>query len=188
MVRFAIFETAAGPCGIVAREDRLVASYLPGLGRRLPRKLGTDWPDAAEAPGLFAKLQTAIRAYFLGRRVSFNVKLDLCDYMPFQEAVLRACHRIPYGKTASYVDLARAAGRVNAARGVGSTMARNPMPLIIPCHRVIRADGSIGGFSSPSGVKEKLRMLTLEGVTFDETGRVSHDASARRERRATVAV
>jgi methylated-DNA-[protein]-cysteine S-methyltransferase len=188
MVCFAFFETAAGPCGIVAREDRLVASYLPGLGRRLARKLRTDWPDATEAPGLFAKLQAAIRAYFAGRQVSFNVKLDLSDYTPFQEAVLRACHRIPYGKTASYIDLARAAGRGNAARSVGSTMARNPMPLIIPCHRVIRADGSIGGFSSPSGVKEKLRMLALEGVTLDETGRFSLGTHAQSERRATVAV
>jgi alkylated DNA nucleotide flippase Atl1 len=67
-------------------------------------------------------------------------------------------------------------------------MARNPMPLIIPCHRVIRADGSIGGFSSPSGVKEKLRMLALEGVTLDETGRFSLGTHAQSERRATVAV
>jgi methylated-DNA-[protein]-cysteine S-methyltransferase len=188
MIRFAIFDTAAGPCGIVARKDRLVASYLPGLGRRLARKLRTDWPHAIEAPDLFAKLQAAIRAYFMGRRASFNVELDLSDYTTFQEAVLRACHRIPYGKTASYVDLARAAGRVNAARGVGSTMARNPMPLIIPCHRVIRADGSIGGFSSPEGVEEKLRMLALEGVTLDKKGRISRDARARRERRARMAV
>ena len=102
--------------------------------------------------------------YFAGKPTKFAVDIDFTDHPPFREAVLRACRRIPYGKTASYADLARAVGKPRAARAVGTAMAHNPVPLVIPCHRVVRSDGSLGGFSTPRGVKEKKRLLLLEGA------------------------
>jgi len=110
-------------------------------------------------PSLIARLQD----YARGRRVSFaNVALDLDYLAPFQRRVMEACRAIPYGQTRSYGDLAAACGSPRAARAVGSTMAANRFPLIIPCHRVINSDGSIGNYSGWDGVRTKKRLLQLE--------------------------
>ena len=104
--------------------------------------------------------------YFGGQSVTFDVTLDLTGVTEFRQSVLEACHRIPYGQMASYSDLAREVGQPLASRAVGSAMANNPLPLIVPCHRVVRRDGSLGGFSSPDGVSMKLRLLRLEGASI----------------------
>jgi methylated-DNA-[protein]-cysteine S-methyltransferase len=164
MLRYVIIDTGWGPFGLVAEDDTVVATYLPGLAERLRKTLLAAWPQAKPASGLLGDLRARIQAYFAGERVNFKAKLDLSRLTPFQRTVLRACRRIPYGRTASYADLARAAGRPAAARAVGGVMARNPVPLLIPCHRVVRRDGALGGFSSPQGINQKRRMLALEGL------------------------
>ncbi len=102
-----------------------------------------------------------LRGYFRGQLTSFDLKLS----MPpgFTGDVMGAMSRIPYGQTVSYSELAKAVGRPGAARAVGNVCARNPLAVIIPCHRVVRADGSIGGFAGGSRMKE--RMLALERET-----------------------
>jgi methylated-DNA-[protein]-cysteine S-methyltransferase len=93
-----------------------------------------------------------------------DVRLDLADYSPFQSAVVQHCRRIPIGQTITYGELARRAGSPGAARAVGQVMACNRFPLIVPCHRVVGANGSLGGFSARNGLNMKRRLLRIEGA------------------------
>lgn len=109
-----------------------------------------------------------LKAYAAGTPVDFrDVRVDLSDLRPFQQRVIRHCRQIPYGKTLSYGQLAAKAGSPRAARAVGNCMAANRIPLIIPCHRVIPANGRVGGFSAPGGAKTKRRLLALEARHLD---------------------
>lgn len=91
-----------------------------------------------------------------------TVPLDLTCRTEFQRRVMRVCRQVSYGRTASYLDLARRVHSPQAARAVGSVMARNPIPLLVPCHRIVAAHGLIGGFSAPDGLQMKRRLLDLE--------------------------
>ncbi|MCG8584996.1 MAG: MGMT family protein [Pirellulales bacterium] len=93
-----------------------------------------------------------------------DIEIDFRGFTRFQRRVLEHCRRIPYGETASYGDLAAQAGSPNAARAVGSTMAANRWPLIIPCHRVVQAGGRLGNYSAPQGVRMKQRLLDMEAA------------------------
>jgi methylated-DNA-[protein]-cysteine S-methyltransferase len=113
-----------------------------------------DWhPDARQR----------LTAFAAGEKVSFDsLALDLDGVPAFHRRVLDACRKIGYGRTISYAQLARAAGRPRAVRAAGSAMARNPVPIIVPCHRVISSDGGLGGYSARQGVSLKARLLALE--------------------------
>jgi methylated-DNA-[protein]-cysteine S-methyltransferase len=164
MMSYRLVETSFGVFGLVARDDRLVGTFLPDRQRAILKRIGERYPDAVENNTLLPQFCKQASEYFNGKPVKFRVKIDLSGMPPFRQAVLNACLRVPFGKTASYGDLALAAGSPGAARAVGGAMAHNPLPLIIPCHRILRSDGSIGGFSSPRGIKEKQRLLRLEGI------------------------
>ncbi|MHC4531290.1 MAG: methylated-DNA--[protein]-cysteine S-methyltransferase [Planctomycetota bacterium] len=114
--------------------------------------------------GLFGKLQEKTKAYFEGELVEFgkDVPVVLDGYSEFGCKVLRACRKIKYGETVSYGQLAEMAGEADAARAVGGILGANRLPLIVPCHRVIRRDGGMGGFSAAGGVEFKKKMLELE--------------------------
>ena len=108
-----------------------------------------------------------LRAYANGFLVDFSdVELDLKEMTSFQQRVLGKCREISYGRTLSYGELARRVGSPRAARAVGSVMGKNPVPLVVPCHRVIGGEGNLGGYSAPQGIAMKHRLLKLEGVTF----------------------
>ena len=113
--------------------------------------------------GRFPELGAALEDYFTGRPVSFQVPLNPSG-TAFDRLVWNALSAIPWGAALSYGELAEAIGKPGAARAVGGACARNPIPIIIPCHRVLQAGGSIGGYSGGEGVKEKL--LVLEGIPF----------------------
>ncbi len=106
------------------------------------------------------------RRYFDGEQIDFSdAKLDLHDQEPFFREVYNAVRQVKWGQTTTYGTVAKALGdNPEAARDVGQAMARNPVPLIIPCHRVLAAGGRVGGFSAPGGTVAKQRMLELEGV------------------------
>ncbi len=165
MLSYTCLHTAWGYVAFAATAKGVRGLVLPVPTRRRAEQLAARrWPDGTPNPRLMTALQQAIRGYFLGRRVRFDVPLDLSDLTDFQQAVLRACAAIPYGCTMSYGRLAAAMGRPTAARAVGGVMARNPIPLIIPCHRVMGADGRLTGFSAEGGIGVKRRMLQLEGA------------------------
>ena len=111
------------------------------------------------------KLADRINAFLSGQKDSFDdIAVELGHVTEFQRSVYQNCRRIPYGTIASYAELARRVGRPNAARAVGTCMAKNRIPLIIPCHRIVRADGVIGNFSAPGGSKTKRFLLNLESI------------------------
>ena len=128
-------------------------------------------------------------AFATGEHVTFDdLPLPLDGIPAFHRAVLGACRRIGYGRTITYAQLAAAAGRPRAVRAAGTAMARNPLPIIIPCHRVIRSDGGLGGYSAPQGVSLKARLLALEAVAEKSHAGTGAARSARRRRHATRGV
>lgn len=117
----------------------------------------------ADPPPAIRELAERLRNFAAGQADDFlDVHLDLGPLTDFQARVIRHCRRIPQGQTLTYGELAARAGAPGAARAVGSVMAKNRFPIIIPCHRVVGAAGSLGGFSAPDGVDMKRRMLNRE--------------------------
>jgi methylated-DNA-[protein]-cysteine S-methyltransferase len=122
--------------------------------------------DSCNGNGI-AALQRQVADYFSGKGGGFDCKLDLSGSTPFQCLVWKAAMEIPYGQVRSYKWVAEKIGRPSACRAVGHALAVNPLPVVIPCHRVIRNDGKPGGFGGRSGnVQTKLKMLSLEGYRF----------------------
>lgn len=163
-VKYVIFKTKFGYFGLAGSESALCRTYLPEPTRTdIKRRFLGDFPDADFDENYFKDLQEQITGYFEGARVDFSrVPIILEDLSVFSQQILKACREIEIGQTITYSELAKNAGRANADRAVGSVMARNPLPLIIPCHRVIRTDGKMGGFTSPGGIPLKKKMLELE--------------------------
>ncbi|MGH9475346.1 MAG: methylated-DNA--[protein]-cysteine S-methyltransferase [Terriglobales bacterium] len=116
---------------------------------------------AIEAPAKTAALARQLRQYFAGRRQRFDLPLDWRG-TGFQQSVWRALLRIPYGKTATYGDIARKVGKPQAFRAVGGANRRNSIPIVVPCHRVLGSDGSLTGYSGPTRLDLKAQLLALE--------------------------
>jgi methylated-DNA-[protein]-cysteine S-methyltransferase len=164
-----IFETAGGFCGIAWTNIGISRLQLPTKSAEATERLllrraaraepATPTPEVAEAIA-------AVKRYFEGKDTDFsNLKLDLDEQDPFFRQIYAAARRVRWGLTTTYGTLAKQLGAgPEAARDVGQAMARNPVPLIIPCHRVLAAGGKIGGFSAPGGLAAKIRMLQLEGA------------------------
>jgi len=166
---FRILSTRLGPVGIVGGESGLRRVYLPertvgGLRRRIKR----DFPDADERAALLPRVADGLKRYFAGEAVAFDVPLDWDGASTFERAVWGACAQVRYGETATYQELGERVGRPRAGRAVGSAMARNPLPIVVPCHRVLRSDGGLGGYSGPGGVAFKRRLLEMEGAARPE--------------------
>jgi O-6-methylguanine DNA methyltransferase len=107
-----------------------------------------------------------LREYLNGRRTAFTIPIDWSLFRPFQRDALQAVYRIPYGETCTYHDIALEIGRPNASRAVGRANATNPMPIVIPCHRVIGRDGKLHGYGGGEGLKTKEWLLKLEGAVM----------------------
>ena len=162
-VKYTIFKTKWGYFGLAANEKGLLRTILPCPALKITKKYlvaGLDNPKFDK--NLLKSLQNRIIAYFEGKPVNFNEPLDLDNHLPFTKKVLAACKKTPSGKTTTYSQLAAMVGKSNASRAVGNALAKNPIPLIIPCHRVIRSDGSLGRFSTIGGVFFKTRLLRHE--------------------------
>jgi methylated-DNA-[protein]-cysteine S-methyltransferase len=108
---------------------------------------------------ILAKVVKLLKRYFSGARVSFDLPLDMRYYTPFQQAVWKATSEISHGETRSYAWIAKRVKNSKAARAVGQAMGANPVPIIVPCHRVISSAGKLGGFSAGVGLKKKLLEL-----------------------------
>ncbi len=163
-MRAYVFQTAWGWCGIKVSHIGLARVIIPdGCDRReVERMLGGTPADGR--PGAVKLLYD----YFAGKRPSLNIPVDLTRSSDFERAVYREVAKIPCGETASYGEIARRVGRPGAARAVGAAMAVNPVPIVIPCHRVVRADGGLGGFSSRGGTATKQKLLALEKLSTKE--------------------
>lgn len=164
-----IFETTHGFCGIAWNTAGITCFRLPtgdagAAERLLLRRVPGGRPSSPVVP--VADVVAAARRYFEGEETDFSeAKVDLGAQEPFFMAVYDEVRRIGWGQTTTYGAVAKNLGAgLEAARDVGQAMAKNPVPLIIPCHRVLAAGGKIGGFSAPGGSTAKARMLGLEGI------------------------
>ncbi len=149
-----IAATPAGLCAVALRSPK-----IPERVKKQAKKLGKELvEDPAQTAPYFAQIE----AYLRGERREFDLPIDWsCVESDFQREVLRALAGVPFGQLVSYADLAEQIGRPGAARAVGTAMAKNPIPLVLPCHRVIRRDGKLGGYTG--GLDIKQRLLSLEG-------------------------
>lgn len=160
-----IFDTPFGRAALVYRV-RIHRIFLPtadSLG--LEAELALFSPSlVGQHPSLITDVVGRIQAYLNGEPVCFSLdSLDLASCSPFQREVLHVIFAIPYGEVRTYRWVAAELGKPGGARAVGNALARNPFPLVVPCHRCIRSDGSLGGFERPH-LKEKL--LGMEGYSF----------------------
>ena len=157
-------ETALGWVGIAASETGLAGLALPQPSEAAALQWLQEQHGPGEADdGRLAGLKARLRAYFRGESVSFDDQpLDVRGGTEFQRRVWEATRAIPRGETCTYGQLAREVGSPGAARAVGQAMARNPWPIIVPCHRVVGHDGRLTGFGG--GLKMKHRLLELEAV------------------------
>jgi len=169
--------TAVGPRGVAtiaygqepdARElRRLVAVFGPGI---VPDRKRTD------------ELARELDQYFAGTRREFDVAADLTGLTPFYRAILRATARVPYGEVTTYAAVAKRAGNERASRAAGGALSSNPIPIVVPCHRVVATNGSLGGYAG--GLDAKRRLLELERGEAPEGGWPSRRGQERAERRA----
>jgi methylated-DNA-[protein]-cysteine S-methyltransferase len=161
-----IFETALGPCGLAWNARGVIAASLPeGTAEATLARLQKRRPSAvvAEPPVEMARAVAAVVALTEGEAVDLTgIPLDQEGYPAFERQVWAITHAIPHGQTMTYGDIARRLGDVALSRAVGQALGANPIPIIVPCHRVVAADGKTGGFSAPGGVSTKLKLLNIE--------------------------
>jgi len=167
--RYFVFETAAGFCGIAWSEAGISRFMLPSsTAAATEANLRRRVPDArpGSPPSHVLTTVDAAKRYFAGEQIDFSsVQLDLSGEDSFFQQIYAAARRVGWGHTTTYGTLAKELGAgPEVARSVGQAMAKNPLPLIIPCHRVLAAGGKLGGFSAPGGSATKQRMLELEGM------------------------
>jgi methylated-DNA-[protein]-cysteine S-methyltransferase len=162
-----IFDTSYGWMGVLASQKGLRLTTLPQASPdQCVEILGTEVDSARNAPERFEGLVGRLRHYFEGGHVTFaDEPLDFSDASRFQTVSWRACRSIPRGETRTYKWLAARAGSPNAPRAAGQCMARNRLPIIVPCHRVIASDGTLGGFGrDASQLDLKMRLLEMEAA------------------------
>ncbi len=180
---YAILPGPWGPLHIAAREGRVVAlevltpteAFTSGLARRLQGGVAPAAAAEARDRALLAEAGEQVVAYLAGRPVRFDLPLDLGPVADWDRAVLDGVRRVPYGRVTSYGRVACLIGRPGAARAVGGAVGRNPIGLVIPCHRVIAGDGGLGGYGGDwYGSREALLgvkrwLLEREGTSLPTT-------------------
>lgn len=172
---YCLFETSLGACGIAWRQAansnsqaavthiQLPEATPQATASRIARKASSH--QRSTPPPEIAAIIEKIRKHLQGEVQDFrSVALDLENVEPFFRQIYEATREIPPGQTRTYGEIAKAVGQPTAAQDVGQAMAKNPVPIIIPCHRVSAAGGKLGGFSAPGGPATKAKLLALEGA------------------------
>lgn len=167
---YTLFETPLGWCGLAWNEAFAVTGFqLPEATKaktaaRIEKKSsGIESPP----PPAMAEIIAKVRKHFEGDPQDFrDIPIEIADAAPFAQKVYAAARQIPTGETITYGELAKALKKPNAARAVGNALGKNPIALIVPCHRVLAAGSKPGGFSAHGGLSTKAKMLALEGVAF----------------------
>jgi len=165
VISYAIFDSSLGNILFVSRDNALIRLIIthddPSI---IKNRFLMEEPDGIEHVKPFLNIARQLDLYIKGEKIEFHVPVDLSDLPQWTRKVLMEVKKIPYGKVKTYNWIAKKLGYKNGARAVGQALKINPIPIIIPCHRVIRQDGSIGGFSL--GVQLKKRLLSMEGMEF----------------------
>jgi methylated-DNA-[protein]-cysteine S-methyltransferase len=168
-ISIATFDTAIGRCGIAWGKTGIVGLQLPeSSDAALHERLRHRFPGAQEkatVPASVRLLTGRISDLLQGKAVDLSAAgLDMQKVPPFHRRVYDIVLAIPPGKTLTYGEIARQLGVPGAARAVGQALGKNPFPIVVPCHRVLAANGKLGGFSASGGIHTKMRMLSIEGV------------------------
>lgn len=172
MVNFSLFTTPIGDCGVAWRGDVVVATNLPEqtstatANRLASRARATPGDPPADIRGAIASMTALLE----GEKTDLGaIECDFDQFESFAAEVYRLARAIPAGETLTYGDIAIALGDVKLARAVGRALGSNPIPIIVPCHRVVGANGKMTGFSAYGGVDTKRQMLRIEGALAGET-------------------
>ena len=164
---FAVFETQIGHCGIAWTPHGVAGLSLPESSASAVRaRMLQRFPAAAESapPAQIVRAIEAIRSLLRGEPAELSgIDLDMADVPDFNRSVYEVTRTIAPGRTLTYGDIAVRIGTPKDARAVGQALGRNPFPIVVPCHRVVAADGRMHGFSGPGGVTTKLKLLEIEG-------------------------
>lgn len=169
-VPYALIETAIGWIGIAWSERGLTRVQLPARDRqaterRLLSTLAGRAVENADMPAPISALAEMLRRYGAGEAIDFSgVPVDLDGVDGFRRAIYDAARRLGFGETTTYGGLAEDAGHKGRAQETGKSLGRNPVPIVVPCHRILAAGNRIGGFSAPGGSHAKERLLGMEGV------------------------
>lgn len=157
-------------------QTKMGAIYLVGSSKglrslswdksTLPTKFQGSSEDFKKSKEIIEEAKKQLQEYFLGKREKFDLKLDLIG-SDFQKQVWQELLRIPYGETRSYKDIAKKIQNIRAVRAVGGANGKNPVCIIVPCHRVIRADGNLGGFSA--GIERKIELFQIEKISIEKS-------------------
>ncbi len=162
---FHVFRTRWGWCGYVACDNGVSCIILPvDEKNHALLQIEERWPGIAGGNPVDRNVQDELESYFEGEKVKFSFALDFSVCTNFAGGVYRAAMTIPYGEVRSYGWVSRAVDRPGGARAIGGAMGSNPFPPVVPCHRVVKSDGTLGGFSAQQGVPLKVKMLEMEGV------------------------
>jgi methylated-DNA-[protein]-cysteine S-methyltransferase len=163
-VAYGTYESPLGSLTVMVTPRGLVRLSYPGEGMedQLQELADRVSPRILEAPEKTDDVRRQLDAYFAGRRHAFDVPIDWRLVGGFAGDVLRATARIPFGGVSSYREIAAAAGSPNAYRAAGNALGSNPVPIVVPCHRVLHAGGGLGGYTG--GLERKRYLLQLEGV------------------------
>lgn len=162
LIEYNIKESSLGYITLVAKNGRLIKLDIKeGEPMRIRKDISAIYPECIDSEKPFRDIWKDLHNYLRGKVVTFDVDIDISSLNPFTQQVLKALLNIPYGELKNYGWIGKSIGYENASRAIGQAVGRNPIPIIIPCHRVIRHDGDIGGFSS--GIHIKKMLLSIEG-------------------------
>ena len=164
-VCYSVFKTAIGWCGLLRSKKGIIIRLFIGYKERdqLLKQILHEFGSGLERTPATGEIMDKIKRYCSGEKIVFEKNdLNWSLLTPFQQKVFKAAIKVPYGTVVTYASLARKAGCPNSSRAVGNALARNPLPLFIPCHRIVRGDGKLGGFSAGGGIALKRKLLELE--------------------------
>ena len=160
---FDVIDSELGPLLAAVTDQGLARiSYEPEPERELETLTRLAGPRVLRAPRALDRTRRELDDYFAGRRTSFDLELDLRGLTDFTLRVLGELAKVPYGHTETYAELAARAGNARASRAVGMVMNRNPIPIVLPCHRIVGSSGSLVGYGG--GLERKEQLLRLEGA------------------------
>lgn len=167
MPEYCLIATAIGPVGLAWSETGLIRLQLPDVdgARTLARLTKRLEAEEAHPPEWLEPTVKRLQQYFAGGRIDLSGEpLDLSGVPEFHGKLYREMLRLGWGETVTYGELAERVGSPGAAQSVGQAMGKNPIPIIVPCHRVLASGNKMGGFSAPGGIRTKLLLLEMEGI------------------------
>ncbi|KAF0118562.1 MAG: methylated-DNA-protein-cysteine S-methyltransferase [bacterium] len=170
---YSTFDTNFGWCCIVGKEGRLL-EIVPFLHSEdsAYSYVVSKYTDITLCSDCLEEPKEAIKRYLAGERMDFEFSLNLSGYTEFQRGVWETTMSISYGEIRTYSWVSKKLGIPKSSRAVGTALAKNPLPIVVPCHRVVRGNGSMGGYSAEGGIEIKAKLLKMEGHRFDSMGRL----------------